>query len=495
MSPPQTDPAPDVRGALDALDGYPAFFAYNANVDAIAAVGETVERALDPPAEGPPPARLGTPRDLSTGLAASMESGHGDEIPVSDDLAAWLESALEPDERRLGGQAGIMSSVLSVLGAAPVFYTYLLSERQRATFARPEAIRVPVTTDGGLELRPLSEVTNADATKTNWIFEFSAGTRFHDTVAADSTRFIAASRPERFNLVTEFDDEMDRLGDAVECAVLSGYHSLKREYADGTTHRDRLRHARDTLRRFRDGNDVRVQVEYGVTHYPDLRAAMREYVVPEADAVSIDTRELDMLLSDLDVDVGDPVPTDGTRSRDRMAGTAGGETAAGTDGAAGGEVEDESADGATGGDAPPAVVRRYRGLDALRERLGVDCVNFHATHYYLSVLGDGYLAPESVRRGLEFATVVAATKATNGRVGGPERLEAGATCPLSARGRDAVAALADHLGEETARAGLATPSVVAYPNRVVENPASTVGLGDAVSAVSFALANAVDDRP
>lgn len=30
-----TEPAPDVRGSLDALDAYPAFFAYNANVDAI----------------------------------------------------------------------------------------------------------------------------------------------------------------------------------------------------------------------------------------------------------------------------------------------------------------------------------------------------------------------------------------------------------------------------------------------------------------------------
>ena len=411
-----------------------------------------------------------------------MESGHGDEIPVSDDLSAWLESTFAPDERRLGGQAGIMASVLSVLGAAPVLYTYLLSERQRSTFARPEGIRFPVAADGGVDLRPLSEVTNAGTTKTNWIFEFSAGTSFHGTVAADTTRFIAASRPERFDLVTEVDGAMDRLGDAVECAVLSGYHSLKPEYADGATYRDRLRHARGVLRRFRSGGDVRVLVEYGVTHYPDLRAAIREHVVPEADAVSIDTRELDLLLSDLDIDVDDPIPTSGVRSRDRMAGTDGGE---GPERAAG-----------SAGDSPPAVVRRYRGLDAVRRRLGVDCVNFHATHYYLSVLGDDYLDPESVRRGLAFATVVAATKATNGRVGGPDRLEAGASCPLSERGRDVVATLADHLGAETEEGeeGIATPDVVAYPNRVVEHPASTVGLGDAVSAVSFTLANAVDDR-
>lgn len=167
MPSPTNESRSAVRTALDALDGYPAFFAYNANVDAIATVDEAVERALGPPAEGSPPPRLESPRDLSTALAAAMERGHGDELPVTDDLSAWLESALEPDERRLGGQAGIMSSVLSVLGAAPVLYTHLLSPRQRSTFARPGAVHLPVATDDGFGLRPLSAMTNADATKTN----------------------------------------------------------------------------------------------------------------------------------------------------------------------------------------------------------------------------------------------------------------------------------------------------------------------------------------
>ena len=470
--PTNTPLPPDLDASLDTLADYPTFFAYNANVDAIVTVDEAVERAFDPPPGGDLPSRLESASDLSAAIAAAMESGYGDEIPMSDDLSAWLEESLTPDERRLGGQAGIMADVLSVLGGAPIFYTYMLSERQRSLFARPEAIRFPVGTDDRLELQPLAEVTNADATKTNWIFEFAEGTAFHDVVADDTTRFISASRPERFDLTTEVDGAMDRLGAEVECAVFSGYHSLKPEYADGATAGERLRHARDVIRRFRRGNDVRVQMESGVTHYPDLRADIREYVVPEVDAVSLDTRELDLLLSDLSVDVD--VPTSDLRTRDLMA------TA---------DVDGDARDG-----DESAVVRQYRGLDAVRRALGVDCVNFHATHYYLTVAGDDYLAPKSVRRGFEFATVVAATKASNGRIDDPELLAEGATCPLSPRGCDAVETLAAHLDAETDGAGFATPGVVAYPNRVVENPRSTVGLGDAVSAVSFTLANALDGR-
>ena len=48
---PTNESRPTVRTALDALDSYPAFFAYNANVDAIAsatpAVSFTLANALD----------------------------------------------------------------------------------------------------------------------------------------------------------------------------------------------------------------------------------------------------------------------------------------------------------------------------------------------------------------------------------------------------------------------------------------------------------------
>jgi ADP-dependent phosphofructokinase/glucokinase len=441
----------DIERDLDVLADYPVFAAYNANVDAIVRVDDELAAALGEPVDDDSPEKLHTTGELVTALRRTMTAGHGNELPMSDELAATLLEVVEPDEQGLGGQAGLMSNVLSVLGAAPVFYTYMLSDRQRATFQRPDRIRYPVNDDGALALVPLTDAPVADQTKVNFIFEFTEGTEFHGVTATDDTRLIAAMRPERFNLeIGDLEAVVDRLGEAVGCALLSGYHSLKRRYEDGTGFEEHVASGKRTLRRLREGHDMRVQVEYGVTHYEELRRLIREEIVPEADLVGLDGRELSMLVSDLGL--GDALPETGR----------------------------------------PAV-DDYEALAAVLDELDVDGVRLHATDYFLTATDD-YLDPEAGRRGFEFAAVVAAAKASGGRVRTPEDVQGGLAYPPSDDGVAAVAELADHVGAETTAAGsLATDAVVAVPNRVVPNPQGTVGIGDAVAAASFALENALVD--
>jgi ADP-dependent phosphofructokinase/glucokinase len=442
-----------LEAALATLADYPVFLAYNANVDAIVRVDERLEAVLDPPERDRTPERLDSPAELSAAIAATMREGEGDELPMDDDLGRLLADRIDPDEQRLGGQAGIMTDVLAVLGAAPVFYTYLLSQRQRATFDAPERVRVPVVDDGDLQFVPLEAAPPADYTKVNYIFEFHEDARFYGATAAGDTRLIAAARPQRFNLeLGPLASHVGTIGGRVECALLSGYHSLRPEYDDGTTFRDRLESGRATLRSLRSNRDLTVQVELGVTHYPDLREGIREYVVPEADAVGVDSRELDQASDDLGIEVP---PSE-----------------------------------AGGG---PPVVRRHSQLAAVREAFGVPAVKFHARDYFLAAT-DGYLPAPAVRRGYEFAAVLAATKASEGPIRSSETLRRGLHYPPADAGTDAVGRLADHLGVELTDGAVVTDEVVAVPNRVVEDPVATVGLGDTVSAASFAFECALADQ-
>jgi ADP-dependent phosphofructokinase/glucokinase len=440
----------DLQSALDALSGYPVLCAYNANVDGIRRVDSNLESALGPPGNAPE-GRLDSRSELAAAVAATMERGHGDERAMTDTFAADLEAGLTADEQRLGGQAGIMTDVLATLGAAPVLYTYLLSKRQRAQFTRPDAVRFPVVDGGGLELRPLDDAPLARKTKLNWIFEFDAGDTFFETTATDASRFIAASRPDEFDLHTPVDDDASELGERVGCAVLSGFHSVNREYESGKTFEECLDNATSFLRAV--GEHARVKVELGVTHDAAVRRELRERIVPEADVVSLDSRELDQLRDDLGLDRPRPERGD-----------------------------------------PDDIVRRYETLERVRDRLGVGALSFHAKSYFLAVFDDRYLPPSAVREGFDVAAVVAAAKAEDGLVTGAADLDDATRFARSTAGTDAVARLAAHRGVDTIDEALEAPGVVAVPNRVVDRPTSTVGIGDAVSVTSFALANAVADR-
>ncbi|MFP8953688.1 ADP-dependent glucokinase/phosphofructokinase [Natrialbaceae archaeon A-arb3/5] len=448
-----------LESAIQTLDGLPVFIAYNANVDAIVRVDEDVESFLErpqEPGEDHPPSPLTSKRDLATAITHTMAAGRGDEVAMADEFAATLESELEPDSQQMGGQTGIMTNLVSSLGASPVTYTYLISDRQLSMFDHLDAVEYPSVEDGEVEFVPLREAVNTERTKINWVFEFRVGDELFDVRAVEDTRFIAASRPPEFDLVAgNLDAHVDQVGGTVDGALLAGYHNLTPEHVE-EDYEQAHRHARDVIRRLRSGSEgyLPVHIEYAVTHDDDLRESIYEWILPEATVVGADTHELTLLHADAGLEVVDEEPTEDTPFE------------------------------------PDEILAHYRMLDALRAELGVDCLRLHAMEYHLSVM-DSYLPSEAVERGLEFAAVNAATKAALGDITSPEDLETGLEYEPSEKGRDAIELLADHLDETAADGVLYTPTVAACPNRVVEDPAGTVGIGDIVSSSSFVLELAV----
>jgi ADP-dependent phosphofructokinase/glucokinase len=446
---------------LAALEGLPVFVAYNANVDAIVRVDEQLASFLDRPSdpgETTPSKPLGSKRDLAAAITRTMAAGHGDEIAMTDAFAGTLESELEPDGQQMGGQAGIMTNLLTALGTAPITYTYLLSERQLSMFDHPKEVRYPVVEDGTVSYVPLTEAVNAERTKINWVFEFRDGDDLFGVQAAEDTRFIAASRPPEFDLVAgDLDETIDQVGADVDGALLAGYHNLTPDHVE-EGYEETHRHARDVLRRLRSDTDVDVHVEYAVTHDEDLRESMYEWILPEANVVGTDAHELTMLHDDAGIDAVAEPPSEATPFE------------------------------------PKEILDHYRMLEGVREELGVDCLQLHAMEYHLAVM-ESYHSPEALLRGLEFAAVNAATKAARGHISTPDDLETGLEYEPSRKGREAIELLAAHVGAQTEDGTLCEPTVAACPNRVVADPAGTVGIGDIVSSSSFVLELAVaNDR-
>ena len=440
-----------------ALDGLPVFVAYNANVDAIVRVDEALESFLDrprDPGEQHPSSPLDSRRDLAAAITHTMAAGRGDEVTMTDEFAADLESTLEPDSQQMGGQTGIMTNLLTALGTAPITYTYLVSERQLSMFEHPEAVRYPTVEDGRVSYVSLPEAVNTDRTKINWVFEFREGDECFGVAAPADTRFIAASRPPEFDLSAgALDEAIDQVGEAVDGALLAGYHNLTPDHVE-EGYEETHKRAREVIRRLRSGSDVDVHVEYAVTHDDDLRDSMYEWILPAANVVGTDTHELTMLHDDAGIDAVEEPPSEATPF----------------------ELDE--------------ILDHYRMLEAVREDLGVDCLQLHAMEYHLAVM-ESYHSPTALRRGLEFSAVNAATKAALGHISNPEDLHIGLEYEPSELGREAIELLADHLDETAENGVLETPTVAACPNRVVDEPAGTVGIGDIVSSSSFVLELAV----
>jgi ADP-dependent phosphofructokinase/glucokinase len=338
---------------IRALDGLPVFVAYNANVDAIVQIDDELESYLELPAVPgvePPPSPLGSKRDLAAAITYTMAAGRGDEIAMTDAFASTIESELEPDSQQMGGQTGIMTNLASSLGASPVTYTYLLSDRQLSMFRRPKAVRYPSVENGQVQFVPLDEAVNTERTKINWVFEFTVGDELFDVRATENNRFIAASRPPEFDLhAGDLDAHVDQVGEAVDGALLAGYQNLSSEHYEGSYERIH-RHARDVIRRLRSGGEIPVHVEYAVTHDDDLRASIYERILPEANVIGTDAHELAILHDDAGLRVTEDEPTEETPFK------------------------------------ASEILTHYRMLSALREDLGVDCIRLHAMQYHLAVM-------------------------------------------------------------------------------------------------------------
>jgi len=419
----------DVFRVIENTNGI--FLAFNSNIDVI----KHVDKSMEKYAKNPQPrlVKLKNPRDLFSGILYSMKNGESAELTMNSSLEKWLSKNILPERRRMGGQAGIMANILAILGTQPIVYTPLLSKDQRKMFSKKVLL-----VDRGLK-HP-SRVKRNDNKKTNWIFEFHKGQKFFDVTAKDTTRFIAASRPEKFRL------KNIKLDFNFSCAVLSGFQCILEKYKDGHTYMDQFHIAKNLAKQIKARRKP-IHIEMAFIKSKKIMSKTLE-VASGVDSIGLDESELMQILEFF-----------GERKLAKKIRT------------------------------KHDITDIFIGIKKMYQKIAVKKIHLHGRGYFLSICKDYHTKPENVRKSMEFSSVVAAAQASN-IIKTKSDVRGGLKFPVSKIGKEAGKKLTSYLRSKkiVTKNGICHDGehyIIFVPTPLVRRARDIVGLGDMISASIF----------
>ncbi len=463
----------NVKEALPFLEGI--FVAYNSNIDAIKHLteedldklvrffnGEEIQERVDSY-----PREIANPLDFIARLIISMREGKAAEIPThTPEIHEWLKTNLGFDYARMGGQAGIISNLLSRLELKKVVaYVPWLSREQAEYFVDSPNLLHPKVENGKVLLKPPTQAFKPGiASKVNWIFEYSKdleikynGNTFK--VPRDN-RLIISSRPAwiRLDMDKEIYDQLETLC-PVDGAMLSGYQMIKEEYEDGLTYRDYVERSLKVIEKLKALNpELRIHVELtSIQNRLIRKTILTEIVAKHVHSLGLDTVEVANALNVL--------------GHEELSYSV---------------IRKEE-------NGLPSL---YQGAVQLLKDLSLERVHVHSLGFYICVLAKGHpLTLKEHRDTLLFSSTLAAAKALKGDIENPSDAEIGLEVPVSSKGIEDL----ENFKLYCTGKNLCTPEEFEYgylygpdhdaviiPSKVVDKPKATVGIGDSISAGAFA---------
>ncbi|MCS3901087.1 ADP-specific phosphofructokinase [Methanococcus voltae] len=410
------------------------------------------------------PREIKTVEEFLARLILAMKSGKPVEIPlISADLSPkfkkWLEN-LKFNEERIGGQVGIIANLLSILNLDKIVaYTPLLSQKQSEMFENKGShtnIYYPVSTnEGDIVLKNINKAHKNDETKINRIFEYKEFSFEFDNKKIEvprANRLILASRPEnlRINIPDETKTGLSELGKNIDCAIVSGYQSIKEQYSDGKTDEYYFKRAVEDINLLKSKNpNLKVHLEFASVQNPKLRKQIVEYLYSVVDCAGLDETEIANILNS----VGYSELSEKILKNSK--------------------IEDV-----------------IEGSKIVLENYNLEMIQIHTIYYIMFICkkiedkAKNDIKIAQLKKSLEFATILASTKAKNGLITSIEDLKMGLETPYNQYG-DLLRNLVYKINESTSEITYNDYNIVLVPSRLVNNPKSTVGLGDTISSGAF----------
>lgn len=392
-------------------------------------------------------------------LMRALREGKSVHIVLRDmAMLDWLEEVFPERAESMGGQAGIIANQMSALGAHSLVYTALLSPKQASMFF-PEVF-FPVARDELAIINVQEAVRPQDQLKENWIFEYAKDERFeigeHVIVTPRANRVILATRPE--GAVMAFDPGLEKflpqLGREIDVAFLAGFHYAPSEEGELKAY---LETSMRSLHRLKEQNpNLRLHFEYVPMSEDRAERAMLKAVGSEIQSFGINENEIKRVLRIFG------------HGKEREA------------------IERNE-----------CAYTLYDGVRRLMEELGFERIQLHNLGYYVVVVKKPYRVPiEHVREACLYASSVNGIKAKYGGYVRPERLVEAGGITLSAIGFRQLEIFA----EEMRKRGATVPpnfledgilefeshAVLVVPAHVIQDPVSTVGMGDTISSSAYA---------
>ena len=466
------------------------FCAYNANIDAkeyITAhkiqlafindpdlINKVREKVKNPPDE------IRTPADFFAGLYLSMKEGKSLQWVIREknkEMLEWFDTYFEnPDEMRMGGQTGIISNLLSILGVESIVYLPMMSKRQALMF-RKDRVFFPVNNGGIVDFVPIQDAFREyDDTKINWVFEYREDGKFpvpiegHEIIAPRTNRFIVASRPPGLIPICDENIEpvLDQIGEKVDRVIISGYQYLKEVYPDGKTSEDYLDLVVKHLLILKSKNHLlRIHMEFAGIPNENIRKEILLKISPQISSLGLNEVEILMALDILEC----------PEEREAIK-------------------KDENA------------YTLYLGMLEMAKLLGLERIHLHNLGYHVLYLDKCYpTSAYAARNALLYASNIGATRALMGDFYSRKpvyyEIEIGKTVSISYTGLKQLELFADKMLAEGIKfdkekfldegiLDLDNHYVIVAPAQIAPYPQSTVGIGDSVSAGAFVADEARD---
>lgn len=400
---------------------------YNVNIDAVHNIsGGEISRliadfGLRPKVELPE--KIGGLEDLVSGLLFCMKRGSGAELLIDDPEVAGLIEKTFAWQNRLGGNAGNMANVLAQIGAEPVLSVPSLTYRQ-ASFLHPGVKVAKKDT-----LQPALLATKEGEDLTHFVFQFSAGEKVvtpgETVVSPLENRFIASfdSLNRRLYTDPDFDSYCQRHLEEMEGALIAGFHLVTFPCLEESV-KERIEQIRSWKKR---RPELYVHAEMGSIQRPEMMRCLLESLA--ADSIGMNEDELAVL-----------------------------------------------------GGIEPGSMGILEAARRLRSHLGISRICVHTREYVVSAVRD-LIGPKEEIAALERGVGVAATLAATGSIFGERpslninRAGAFAVNDFCMKGaKPSGSGAYKRLGDEF---------LCLVPSLNAENPKTTVGLGDSMTAAAF----------
>jgi len=189
-------------------------------------------------------------------------------------------------EKRLGGQAGIISNLENRLGNTSIIYTPFLTEELSDLI--DEEVLYPVKNDS-FGLKPVKDSINSDRTKENYIIEFKE----------DNTRLILSGQLRGFEpfFRQSIAEKLDKAEQEIDRIILSGFHDAEGNFET------KLEKAEKQLKKIKTPKHL----EY-VSTTTEKTKQILNHIAPHFTSIGLDQQELQKIAEIL----GEPISKDPT---------------------------------------------------------------------------------------------------------------------------------------------------------------------------------------
>ncbi len=453
---------PATARAMDSINGVLSVF--NSNIDAVAKVspqrfGDWIERfgISDLPSDGE--SKITSIPDFLRGFLFCFERGIAQEWLITDQSTfEQIKTVVGYDRLQMGGQGGIIGNVMSAAGVKKVLVHAASLPAEQAALFLPNENLLSANSNG--ESQPAHTVVrDQDIPLIHWILEFDKGDTItignRSITSPKSNRFIATFDPMNFKLAIDpsFVSAVQATTSPLEFCLLSGYQMLTEPLADGTSAQNRIDESIAIVSQWKKSHpEMIVHFEFASTQDLAVRKMLLNSFAPFADSIGVNEQELIDLLEVI-----------GEQS-----------------------LADQCKTG--------AVKSLLTGLIHLFEHTQTPRIQLHYFGQFATIQRKQFsISVANNLKGMAYASVAAASKASTGSIDTRESLLAAQDFPVNETAQNLFQKAADFCYERFGTDQLWSSGVVAtdqfdliiLPTILVEKPFTLVGMGDTISSLSL----------